>query len=379
MEKIAKVEALRFPMGSSWLIDTVIANPMSVYAQYREKRSSWMRGMTTVIVRVSTTSGKYGLGWVGGGKNAPAALIEEVFQHLAVGENPFDTEVLWERMYRASIPYGRKGAAIEAISGIDTALWDLVGKITGQPVYNLLGGRTKDSLRVYATGNAVQSHVQRGFRDVKLAMLHGPADGREGMDKNESLVKETRDRIGADGQIMLDCYMGWDEPYTIEMARRMQQYGIRWIEEPLMPQHYEGYRRLRDFLNPMGILITGGEHEFTRYGFREIIEKQAVDIIQPDIGRAGGVSEVRKICTLASVYGIPVILHGSGAPAYHVAVSTPNCPCAEYIDMFAGGGTPYFTGEPRPKDGLIELSEAPGFGYELNQELLDGKTPAPIW
>jgi L-rhamnonate dehydratase len=379
MEKITSIEALAFPTAASWLIDTVIANPMSEYPQYRDKRSSWMRKMTTVIVRVRVASGSYGLGWVGGGKSAPASLIEDVFRDLLVGENPFDIEVLWERMYRASIPYGRKGVAIEAISGIDTALWDLLGKITGQPVYNLLGGKTKDKLRVYATGNAVESHLQRGFRDVKLAMIHGPADGPEGMEKNEQLVRETRERIGADGEIMLDCYMGWNETYTLEMAKRLQQYRIRWIEEPLMPQHYDGYRRLRELINPMGILITGGEHEFTRYGFREILEKQAVDLLQPDIGRAGGVSEVKKICTLASVYGIPVILHGSGAPAYHVAVSTPNCPASEYIDMYAGGGTAFFSGEPQPKNGCIELSEAPGFGYELNEELLQGKEPAPIW
>ena len=379
MEKIASIEALCFPTGASWLIDTVIANPMSEYPRYREKRSSWMRRMTTVIVRVQTDSGRYGLGWVGGGKKAPASLIEDVFRDLLIGENPFDIEVLWERMYRASIPYGRKGVAIEAISGIDTALWDLVGKITGQPVYNLLGGKTKEKLRVYATGNAVESHVKRGFRDVKLAMTHGPADGPEGMESNEQLVRETRERIGANGDIMLDCYMGWNESYTLEMARRLQQYRIRWIEEPLMPQHYDGYRRLRELLNPMGILITGGEHEFTRYGFREIIEKQAVDLLQPDIGRAGGVSEVKKICALASVYGLPVILHGSGAPAYHLAISTPNCPASEYIDMYAGGGTAFFSGEPQPKNGCVELPETPGFGYELNEELMQGKEPAPIW
>jgi L-alanine-DL-glutamate epimerase-like enolase superfamily enzyme len=379
MEKIARVEALRFPMGSSWLVDTVIANPMSLYPRYREKRSSWMRTMTTVIVRVTTTGGLAGLGWVGGGKAAPASLVEDVFADLVVGESPFDTEVLWDRMYRASIPYGRKGAAIEAISGIDTALWDLAGKITEQPVYNLLGGRTRDSLRVYATGNAVESHVRRGFRDVKLAMLHGPADGREGMRANEELVSATRERIGPDGQIMLDCYMGWDEPYTVEMAGRLRQHGIRWIEEPLMPQHLDGYRRLRDLLNPMGILVTGGEHEFTRWGFRELIEKQAVDILQPDIGRAGGISEVKKICALASVHGIPVILHGSGAPAWHLAMSTVNCPCAEYIDMLAGGGTPTFTGEPQPAGGHVELPDTPGFGYELNPLLVEGKPPAPIW
>jgi L-rhamnonate dehydratase len=214
---------------------------------------------------------------------------------------------------------------------------------------------------------------------MKLAMPRGPADGKPGMRENEALVRKAREAAGSDGEIMLDCYMGWDVPYTIEMARRLQPYDVKWIEEPLSPDHYEDYRRLRDILNPMGILIAGGEHEFTRYGFRELIERRAVDVLQPDIGRAGGVSEVKKICCLASAYGLTVILHGSGAPAYHLAMSTNNCPCAEYIDMFVEGGTPHFTGEPLPAGGFVELGAAPGFGYELNPALLAGENPVPIW
>ena len=377
--KITGIEALEFPMGSSWLIDQVIANPMSIYPPYHDKRSSWMRAMTTVIVRVTADDGRYGLGWVGGGKRTAVSLVQDVFSDLLAGQSPFDIEALWERMYRASIPYGRRGAAIEAISGIDTALWDLLGKITGQPVYNLLGGRTKEKLKVYATGNAIAKHVARGFRDMKLAMIHGPADGKPGMEANEKLVRSAREAAGDQGELMLDCYMGWDAPYTVEMARRLQQYRIKWIEEPLLPDHYDEYRRLRDILNPLGILLAGGEHEFTRYGFREIIEKRAVDVLQPDIGRAGGVSEVKKICCLASAYGMTVILHGSGAPAYHLSMSTNNCPCAEFIDLLVEGGAPHFVGEPLPAGGTIELGEQPGFGYELNPALLSGERPVPIW
>jgi L-rhamnonate dehydratase len=379
MTKIVNVEALEFPVGSSWLIDTEIANPMSCFPDYKKKRSSWMRSMTTIIVKVITDEGQYGLGWVGGGKQAPATIIKDVFKELLVGQNPFDREVLWERLFRASIPYGRRGVAIETISGIDTALWDIIGKLTGQPVYNLLGGKTREKIKVYATGNATDRHLSMGFHDVKLASPCGPADGRAGMKRNEDLVRKARERLGEDGDIMLDCYMGWDEPYTIEMAKRLLDYRIKWIEEPLIPEHYDGYRRLKDLLNPLGILITGGEHEFTRYGFKEILEKRAVNILQPDIGRAGGVSEVKKICDLASVYDVPVIPHGSGSPTYHVVISTNNCPYAEYIDVEAQGGALNFVGEPRPTQGFIELDETPGFGYELNEELLQGASPVPIW
>lgn len=380
MEKITNLEALEFPMGSSWLIDQVVCNPMSIFPEYRDKRSSWMKKMTTVIVRVATESGITGLGWVGGGKRAAATVIEDVFKEMLVGRNLLDREVLWEQMFRASIPYGRKGVVIEALSGVDTALWDAAGKLLEQPVFALLGGKTKERLPVYATGNNFDKHLAAGFKDVKCAMPCGPADGKEGMKKNEELVRNAREKFGGDGEIMLDCYMGWSESYTIEMARRLKDYRITWIEEPLLPEHYDGYKRLKDILNPMGILITGGEHEFTRYGFRVLIEKEAVNIIQPDIGRAGGISEVKKICDLASAYDMPVILHGSGAPAYHLAMSCVNCFRAEYIDMKAEGVVPYFIGEPAPAGGFVQLDEKkPGFGYSLNPELEEGGSPLPIW
>ena len=367
-------------MGSSWLIDGVVGNPMSIFPEYREKRSSWMKKMTTVIVRVTTESGIEGLGWIGGGKSAAAAVVNDVFSSLLTGKNVLSREILWEQMFRSSIPYGRKGVVIEAISGVDTALWDAAGKLLDQPVYNLLGGKTKERLPIYATGNNFDKHLASGFTDVKCAIPYGPADGKEGMKGNEKLVRTAREKFGDEADIMLDCYMGWTENYTIEMARRLKDYRITWIEEPLLPEHYDGYRRLKEILNPMGILVTGGEHEFTRYGFRDIIEKQAVNILQPDVGRAGGITEVKKICDLASAYDMTVILHGSGAPAYHLAASCVNCPRSEYIDMVVEGVVPYFTGEPQPKEGFIELEDTcTGFGYTLNEQLIKGGSPLPIW
>ncbi len=379
MIKIKNVEALKFPMKSSWLIDSAIANPMSCYPDYKKKRSSWMGNMTTVIVKITTTDGNYGVGWVGGGKQAAASIIDDVFSKLLVGESPFNIEDLWEKMYRSSVMYGRKGLAVEAISGVDVALWDVVGKIMGQPVYNLLGGKTKDKIKVYATGNNTGRHKEMGFKDVKLAMPYSPADGIEGMKKNEEIVQKARKTMGDNGDIMLDCYMGWNKSYTLKMVDRLRDYNIKWIEEPLMPEHYDGYKELKEILNPRGILITGGEHEFTRYGFRELIEKKAVNILQPDVGRAGGISEIKKISAFASVYNIPVIPHGSGAPTYHLVISTNNCPRAEYIDIHAQGGAPNFINEPIPEDSYIELNDSPGFGYDLNEDLLNGENPAPIW
>jgi L-alanine-DL-glutamate epimerase-like enolase superfamily enzyme len=377
--QITGIKVHEVPMSFSWLSEGLIANPMSIYPRFREKRSSWFGPMTAAIIEIQTDEGIRGLGTVGGGKGKLARpIIDEQFKNLLLGQSPFDIELLWEQMFRASQFYGRRGAVIEVISGIDLALWDLIGKALGQPVYNLIGGRTKDRIPVYVTGNLTERHLQEGFRDVKLALPHGPADGNEGLRKNVELVEKTRKLIGPDGDIMLDCYMALDVPYTIALAKAVSDFKVLWIEEPVPPDQIDSYRRIKDAVPD--ILITGGEHEYTRYGFRELIEKQAVDILQPDIYRAGGLSELKKIAAMASAYNLPVIPHGVGAPTYHFVMATTYAPRAEFVDIFAQGGRPLLKGEPQPKDGFLELSAAPGFGYDLDEEVLSGKAPAAlIW
>ncbi len=376
---ITEVKVHEVPMSFSWLSEGLIANPMSIYPRYREKRSSWFGPMTTAVIEIVTDAGVRGLGTVGGGKARLARpIIEDQFKNLLVGQNPFNIELLWEQMFRASQFYGRKGAVIEVMSGIDIALWDLVGNALEQPVYNLLGGKTKEKIPAYVTGNLTERHLAQGFRDVKLAVPHSPADGREGLRKNVELVERTRELIGPDGDIMLDCYMALDVPYTIQLAKAVADYKVLWIEEPVPPDQIDAYRQIKDAVPDM--LITGGEHEFTRYGFRDLIEKKAVDILQPDIYRAGGISELKKIAAMASAYNLPVIPHGVGAATYHFVISTNNAPRAEFVDIFAQGGRPILRGDPEPKNGFIELSARPGFGYELDEEVLSGKVPAAlIW
>ncbi len=366
-------------MNASWLSEGLVANPMSIYPAYREKRSSWYGPMTSAIVEIKSDSGHQGLGTMGGAKgNLAAPIVRGQFESLLIGQDPFNIELLWEQMFRASQFYGRKGVVIELISAIDLALWDLAGKALGQPVYNLAGGKTKEKLSVYVTGNFTERHVSEGFRHVKLALPHGPADGAEGLRMNVALVEKTRRLIGPDGDIMLDCYMALDVPYAIRLAREVAPYKVLWMEEPVPPDQPDSYRRIKDAVPEM--LITGGEHEFTRYGFRDLIEKRAVDILQPDIYRAGGLSELKKIAAMASAYNLPVIPHGVGAPTYHFVISTPNAPRAEFVDIFAQGGKPLLQGEPQPRNGFIELSDKPGFGYELDPELVSGRAAAAlIW
>ncbi len=377
--RITDVKIYTVEMSASWLSDDLLANPMSIYPRFKEKRRSWFGPMTAAIVEIKTDAGCRGLGTVGGGKGKLAPIVvEEQFRNLLVGQDPFRIELLWEQMFRASQFYGRKGAVVEVISGIDIALWDVLGKALGQPVYNLIGGKTKDRIPVYLTGGVSERHLAEGFRHVKIPVVHGPADGKEGLRENVALVEKTRRMLGSEGDIMLDCYMGLDVPYTIQLAKAVAEFGVLWIEEPVPPDQIDAYRRIKDALPDM--LIAGGEHEFTRYGFRDLIEKKAVDILQPDIYRAGGVSELKKIAALASACGLPVIPHGVGAPTYHFVISTSNCPRAEYVDILAQGGRPLLKGEPLPKNGFLELSDAPGFGYELDEEVLAGKAPAAlIW
>jgi len=206
---------------------------------------------------------------------------------------------------------------------------------------------------------------------------HAPADGMEGLRKNVTLVEKTRNLVG-DGDIMLDCYMALDVPYAIQLARAVAEYRVLWMEEPVPPDQPDAYRRIKDAVPDM--LITGGEHEFTRFGFRDLIERKAVDILQPDIYRAGGLSELKKIAAMASAYDLPVIPHGVGAPTYHFVISTSNAPRAEFVDIFAQGGKPLLKGEPTPQNGFVDLGDAPGFGYELDEELLSGQAQAAlIW
>lgn len=377
--RITEIRTYPIAMSASWLSEGLIANPMSIYPQYKEKRHQWFGPMTAAIVEIITNEGIHGLGMVGGGKGKLAPIIiEEQFKKLLLGKDPFNIELLWEQMFRASQFYGRKGVVLEVISGIEIALWDLVGKIVGQPVYNLIGGKTKDTIPVYLTGALTERHLAEGFRHVKIPVIHGPADGKEGLKRNVALVEKTRRMLGPDGDIMLDCYMALDVPYAVQLAKAVSDFNVLWIEEPVPPDQIDSYRRIKDAVPD--ILITGGEHEFTRYGFRDLLEKKAVDILQPDIYRAGGISELKKIAAMASAYGIPVIPHGVGAPTYHFVISTNNCPRAEFVDIFAQGGVPLLKGEPEPKNGFLGLSDSPGFGYELDVGVLAGESPvALIW
>ena len=360
------------PAPGSWSTQGVeVANPMSIYPKYKAQRSLFFPdpgpfGGFTVEVAADKGVKGYGSGGTGGGQ-----VVESHLRKLLLGEDPFDIERLWDILWRSTMHYGRMGVAINAISGVDLALWDLVGKALGLPVYRLLGGATKDRIPAYCTGNDIEQHIDFGYKRLKLAMPHGPADGREGMKKNTDLVKRTRELLGPDGEIMLDCWMAWTERYTIEMAEMVAPYRVYWMEECLQPHDYAGFGRLNAQIKSTRIVT--GEHEYTRYGFRQLLEHRAAAIWQPDIHWCGGLTELRRIAALAAAYDIPVIPHGGGGhDGVHFIMATVNSPWAELF-MPAPGGPPEVY-KRYEEDNLITRgpegiytrpSDEPGFGWDF--------------
>ncbi len=360
------------PAPGSWSTTGVeVASPMSIYPEYKSNRALFMPDSSALegfTVEISTDKGVkgYGEGGMVGG-----IIVENHFTKLLMGKDPFDIERIWDILWRSTMYYDRAGIATCAISGVDLALWDLIGNALDMPVYKLLGGETKPRIPAYCTGNDLEQHIAFGFKRLKLAMPHGPADGREGMRKNTDLVKRTRDLLGPDGDIMLDCWMAWTERYTLEMADMVAPYRVYWMEECLPPHDYDGFGRLNAQIKSTRIVT--GEHEYTRYGFRQLLEHRAAAIWQPDIHWCGGLTELRRIGALAAAYDIPVIPHGGGAhDSVHFIAATVNSPWAELFMPPPGGPKDVYARYEEdhqltrgPEGIYTRPSDKPGFGWDF--------------
>jgi L-rhamnonate dehydratase len=368
-------------------VGSVLVTPSSIFYEPQRNRASGGPEIVYLLVQVITDEGLTGVGSVGAANGHARYTIDNHLKYVVLNQNPFDVEVLWERMFRESINYGRKGMAIEAISAIDIALWDIMGKATGQPVYNLLGGKTRERIRAYASrlyatedldalAAEAGAFLGQGFTAMKQRFGYGPRDGVAGMRRNLELIKTVREVVGPDVELAADAYMGWDVRYAIRMIRMIEDAGMNlaWVEEPVMPDDIDGYTQIAA---ECGTLISGGEHEFTRYGFRELIGRRAVDIVQLDVNRAGGITEARKIWAMAAAQDLPVLPHAGQMHNYHLIMSHMNSPIAEYFpppEGFPDGNELFwtaFTGEPRVQDGHITLPETPGLGLELNWDIID--------
>ncbi len=361
------------PAAGSWSTGGVeVANPMSIYPEYKAMRSLFQPDpgkLPGFTVEIATDKGVKGYG---DGGTAGGPIVEQHLVKLLLNEDPFNIERIWDIMWRSTMYYGRTGAITHALSGVDLALWDLVGNAMGMPVYKLLGGETKKQIPSYCTGNDIEQHMKFGFKRLKLAIPYGPADGFEGMKKNVALVKETRGQLGPDGDIMLDCWMSWNERYTIEMAELVAPYRVYWMEECLPPYDYEGFGRLNQAIKSTRIVT--GEHEYTRYGFRQLLEHHAAQIWQPDIHWCGGLTELRRIAALGAAYDIPIIPHTGGQrDSVHFIMATTNSPWAEIFIPPPGGPAEVYERFAEdyhitrgPEGVYTRPSEKPGFGWEID-------------
>lgn len=358
--------------GVHW-IDDHIATPMSKYPAYRQSRRSFgLNVLGTLVVVAEASDGTVGFAVTTGGELG-AWIVERHLARFIEGQPVTDLERLWDQMYRATLFYGRKGVVVNTISGVDLALWDLLGQLRREPVYHLLGGAVRDELVFYATSSRPDLAREMGFIGGKMPLHHGPAEGEEGLRQNLAELQTMRERVGPDFWLMFDCWMSLDLEYAVRLAHAAHAHGLKWIEEALLPDDYWGYRDLRRRVPPT-LLVTTGEHEATRHGFRLLLDMECCDIIQPDVGWCGGLTELLKISALADAHGVQVIPHGSSVYSYHFVLSRHNSPFAEFLMMAPAADrvvpmfTPLLLDEPVPLNGRLKLADAPGFGVRLNPE-----------
>ncbi len=327
---------------------------------------------------VETEDGTIGIGNAALAPMLVKQAIDQYFAPLVIGEDPFDYAYLWEKMYRRTLAWGRKGVGITAISAIDIAIWDLMGKLVGKPVFKLLGGRTKEKIPVYYSKlytddfdrmqAEAQAAIDAGHNAMKMRFGFGPKDGPEGVRRNIKGVEAVREVIGYDRDLMFDCYMGWTLDYAKRMIPKLVPFEPRWLEEPVIADDIHGYAEL----NAGPIPISGGEHEFSLFGFRQLLELKAVSVIQYDTNRVGGITAAQKINALAEAYQVPVVPHAGQMHNYHLTMSSLNCPISEYFpvhDVEVGNELFYyiFEGDPAANQGCLDLDDnTPGLGLSIS-------------
>lgn len=382
--KITELEAIPLAVP----IDEEMAAPISL-PHAEELASTVFKEYRTVLVKVFTDEGVEGVGecMVRLAPRATAAIVDYVAP-LVVGQDPRNVGRIWELLYGTMMNRGhQKGFYIEAISGIDIAIWDVLGKAAGCPVYQLLGGAQRERLWTYAsslrfrpmdqTREKLDELVERGFSAMKIKIGRDARDPRQDVE----FARAIRDHVGPDVTLMVDANCGYDLGTAVQVARALEDLDVYWFEEPLTPDNVEGYRELR---RKVDVRIAGGETEFTRYGFRNLLQHGALSIIQPNATRSGGISECMKISTLSSAFGVPYAPHtGSSsavcmAVALQLAAAIPNFLIYEHMvsDWSARQRNPLrhdLLQQPVEvfEDGHMRLPTGPGLGIALNDDVVE--------
>ena len=340
-------------------------------------------GRLSCLIKVHTDDGSVGLGSVYSHPDVARTVVEEQLLDFLVGEDPTNVERLWDRMYSITRWYGRKGAAMSALGGVDMALWDLRGKAAGKPVYQLLGAK-RDRVKAYASallwkddpaelGEEARRHVANGYRAVKTRL------GRN-YEYDSAGIRILREAVGPDVRIQVDG----NARYSLDQVRRMlpefREADVFWLEEPFTPEDVDNYLALRPDLN--GIPLAAGENDFGLQGFRELIDRNMVDIVQPDCCRAGGITECRRVGVLAEKEGLRVAPHTwSDAVAMvsnmHVVASLSNGITVEMDQT----GNPFIddllAAKLHVEEGEIAMPQSPGLGIELNDDVVERYTLPP--
>jgi len=332
------------------------------------------------LAKVITDEGVIGIGdaLTPKGPKSVCAVIDEIIKPNLVGQDPTHIEVLWEKMYLSTRSLGfNKGFMMMAIAAVDIALWDILGKIARMPVYKLLGGCFREEVKAYASSlyfagrdarelaAAAEQFVKDGFTAIKLKVGAGEKRDLEN-------VRAVRKAIGDDIQLMVDANGGYDRFTAIKIGREFEKYDVFWFEEPIAHEDIDGYVEVSRALD---MPVAAGECEFTRYGFRELLTRGAVDIVQPDVSKAGGISECKKIANLASAFNIPYAPHVWGSAVSHVATlhlaaSIPNFLICE-VDRLPNPLREDLLLKPMQiRNGYVQVSQEPGLGIELNEEIL---------
>ena len=326
-------------------------------------------------VKVFTDEGIVGIS-PAGGNPVIRTIIESSLRDIVVGEDPFDIERIWDRMYWQVFNIGRKGAGIIALSELDIAIWDIIAKSIGKPLFKVLGGY-RDLVPAYGSGIDLSwsiddlvkeqiSFVDQGFKAVKMKV------GRKNPGEDLVRVKAVRDAIGYDVKLMVDANNGWTANQAIRMAKRLERYEISWLEEPVMAEDVQGLAKVASATE---IPIAAGESEYTKWGFNQLFEAGAIDIVQADVGKVGGVTEWRKIASMAQAWNLPMAPHAETQVSSHIVASVPNGMIVEVFKPLPE--FEYFKGLVEVKEGLIQLPDRPGLGIEIDEEAVKNAKPIP--
>ncbi|MFZ7101980.1 MAG: mandelate racemase/muconate lactonizing enzyme family protein [Peptococcaceae bacterium] len=359
-----------------------------LYAPFKEAISDAARkiaGRDVLLVEIFTDDGITGLGFLTGlgvasGSEIPVinAIIEKGLKPMIIGQDPFNFERLWEMMYRGTTRYGRKGAAVRAISGVDMAVWDVIGKKTATPVYKLLGGYA-DKIKVYASGGfytarndiselqeEMAGYIDQGFKAVKMKV------GKD-VFFDVKRVEAVRKAVGEEIDLLIDANEAWDFNTALRFIKAVEEYNIYWLEEPVAPDDIEGFINLTKCSS---IPIAGGENEYTKYGFKDLITRNAVNVVQPDVTRVGGISEWMKVAAMARAWNMPCVTHAVQEVHISLVTAISNAPMMEYFtkqhylqtflsELFVEPATLHAV-----KDGYVAAPDGPGLGLKVDRDLV---------